>query len=1848
MSSGGGRRKTHRPSGQSGNIPRIDTSKRETEKPNSNKNNNDRPIGFKSLETAILTMEHSKLLINLSSSTFGFLTLLQQRSIQPGITCLILSALSKAVDSADSETRKMISYFLRKILPINNGPDNFMTKVLPIFVMNLQKYTSDNYNERERFIVAIFDLLKFIQQVQLILPQGSRDIFSDLVPGIQAQIEFINRKGNRFSSETMELLADVVNVIEKFNETEPIGANVEFEILNEPPEDFRTIQICPDADDILHNHEPFIRKNIVDGKYVGGVDHYLDVQFRLLREDFIRGFRDGIREYLRLMEKPLTNQKKVRINDINIYSHVNVVSSVITNGNLVYNAKFDTTDFKKVRWQFSKRLMTGSLICLSYDEFKTFCFATVTGARDPDKLTKGEFRLQFEFQNKVTEQISPAVPLKMAESNVYFEAYRHNLKVLQDFTSETFPLQRYIVEVNCEILPPPYLTANTVYNLSDLTKKLLSITAEDVAPNLESQFEVVDLQSAQRKIRWISKQKMEQDVSLARYCDKVPVLNETIWPDESFFGLDGSQFDALKAALTKQFAIIQGPPGTGKTYVGLRIAQALLQNVSKWGHSMIGTKQHLSPILVVCYTNHALDQFLEGMLQFCQSIIRIGGKSKSPLLEHFNLKNVRSSEQKQKKVPAYIFKNRKECREKLAEIQSQMSTLEASIDSTNKKLLNSELLPVIKELSQMQWKDVMELDVVSPITTWLGLNVLDDPGDDDIPENFDEGQDTLTDTPDEEFEIDGDEEEIKEMENMRLIDGDSDDDVIAQINPTAAPSPTICAPIMDLADGYQLQRHQKKIQKNRIKMELKKSEHMTEAIAKTVRDIWNLSQQEKWNLYRFWRRLYVNQIEEKIRDLRKAYSNEWVRFVSLRNQEDLEIVQGYSIIGMTTTGAAKYHHIIDGIKPRIIIVEEAAEVLEAHIVTSLCSKTDHLILIGDHQQLKPNPAVYELAKKFKLEVSLFERMIQNGIACHQLKLQHRMRPAISELLVPHFYKELMDHDSVKCYEDIKGVSCNMFFVNHAEDESKINDTMSRMNKYEAQFVVELCRYLILQGYNTSQITILTMYSGQLYQIKYLMKAYEILKGVRATVVDNYQGEENDIMILTFVRSNDDGEIGFLKVSNRVNVALSRARKGLYCIGNFKCLVEKSPVWRKIVDKLERQKAIGPTLELCCQNHPETLTFVTKVSDFQQCPEGGCLKPCDTRLLCGHVCQSICHIFDSDHQSMKCHKRCHKILCERGHRCKNKCHRGKGCGSCTERVEKLRVSCGHTLQVKCSESPESVFCVAPCSKTKSCGHKCSLMCGNNCEASPCTAIVDVKGDCGHNVKVKCSDKENAKILFESCKNPCSVELHCGHKCRGSCGECYRGRLHIKCKTKCTRPLVCGHLCNDICATNCPPCTRKCQNECSHSKCRMKCGSPCVPCQEPCEWVCEHKRCTKLCKENCDRVVCSVPCKKVLPCKHPCIGLCGEPCPKLCRICNKDLVEEILFGDEDEPDARFILLKDCNHIIEVNGLLNWVKLQDESNSNSGGMSIQMKTCPRCKTVIRQTKALNTFIQSCLRDLEAVKLKIFGNVEDNHQEQILLHTRISNHDIDGMDTLSNLRQIRFVYEQLLKHTKPNDNGLIGIPKGDIHKNENIYQIWTKVVETLTAFSVARRGTYKSVSPLKINQLELRANQVLCFIANFSNNQQEIEDVQAEVRLLQLSSKVAMHVNTKVFNDNGQKIIREAFDAVLQSRFTEDVKNTFEKRINEANKLQGGLGISLEEKNMILQVMGFSKGHWYKCRNGHIYCIGECGGAMQQSKCPECGSIIGGASHRLASDNAIATEMDGATAPSWPTNLMNELRLA
>lgn len=98
------------------------------------------------------------------------------------------------------------------------------------------------------------------------------------------------------------------------------------------------------------------------------------------------------------------------------------------------------------------------------------------------------------------------------------------------------------------------------------------------------------------------------------------------------------------------------------------------------------------------------------------------------------------------------------------------------------------------------------------------------------------------------------------------------------------------------------------------------------------------------------------------------------------------------------------------------------------------------------------------------------------------------------------------------------------------------------------------------------------------------KKYPNLKKVRITSVDNFQGEDNKIILLTLVRSNLNNNIGYLAFKNRICVALSRAKEGFFIIGNMNCLSKASNIWKKILGELQTQEAIGTELTLVCSAH----------------------------------------------------------------------------------------------------------------------------------------------------------------------------------------------------------------------------------------------------------------------------------------------------------------------------------------------------------------------------------------------------------------------------------------------------------------------------------------------------------------------------------------------------------------------------------------------------------------------------------------------------------------------------------------
>uniref|UniRef100_A0A8B9I5F3 Zinc finger NFX1-type containing 1 n=1 Tax=Anser brachyrhynchus TaxID=132585 RepID=A0A8B9I5F3_9AVES len=1764
-------------------------------------------IGYKFLE-GLLQKDPSEVVITLASSS-GLKELLSQTAMKPSFLQLICQVLRKACSS------RMDRQSVQQLLGVVKE-SNFLKICLP-------QYVSDMVTEavpavRHQYPEHIGNIILLLQDLISIFPASSVQKISILLTVLPASINALRASGVDIMEETEKNLNKVQMLVQHLQEKRREGTlradNYTLMQLQADgqEETYRTMTIYPTYNEVHHDEKPFLRPNIVSGRYES-TSIYLDTHFRLLREDFVRPLREGISELLQSFEDKGLRKKK--FDDIRIYFDTRIIAPLCSPTGVVYKVQFDTKPLKFVRWQNSRRLLYGSLVCMSKDHFETCLFATVSN-RDSTDLAKGIVQLCFNAQSQaLLAEVRPSDSFLMVETTAYFEAYRHVLEGLQEIQEEDIPFQKYIVECDAQVKEPTYLTVDTTYNFAPLTEDPLA--DEERAPD-----------------------------GLRR--QSFHVLDPNRWPSMETLGLDESQMEALRLALTKELAIIQGPPGTGKTYVGLKIVQALLTNKHVWQ-----TTVQNSPILVVCYTNHALDQFLEGIYTFQKhGMVRVGGRSSSEVLKQFTLRELRKKCEFRHNLPMHL-------RRAYVNITSQMKQAEEELHK-GAKHLECTTYGVLHErhleacIAPQHWDSLMKgLDHEefyysaaqhSVILEWLGLGVtvFTQSAAEDIEAENPGGQ------QEREEEQEGEAEELLEIpEEADLIQADR----VIEDEEAAKPqkrkeeehravrelaSVLLAMKLENEEEGtaqpqqktvqWEITASQRKKMKQKMRVELRKLSAMTELEAKSIQDLWQLDLSSRWRLYRLWLQTYQGFIRRRILQHEQQYQAAAERLAELRLQEDLCILKEAKVVGMTTTGAAKYRQILQKVEPRIVIVEEAAEVLEAHTITTLSKACQHLILIGDHQQLQPSANVYDLAKNFNLEVSLFERLVKVNFPFVRLKYQHRMRPEIAQLLSPHIYQELENHPSVLKYENIKGVLSNLFFVEHDFPEQEIQEGKSHQNPHEAQFVVELCKYFLCQDYLPSQITILTTYTGQLFCLRKLMPA-KTFAGVKVYVVDKYQGEENDIILLSLVRSNKEERTGFLQIPNRICVALSRAKKGLYCIGNMRML-GKVPLWSKIIHTLREKGNIGRSLMLCCQNHPETKTLVSTAADFSKVPEGGCSHPCEFRLSCGHVCTRACHPYDAQHKKYQCLKPCQKVLCTKGHRCLQSCY--EPCGPCMVIVEKTISKCGHLQMVPCS-CPDSEFvCQEPCQKKLNCGHTCNRFCGQECTVR-CPELVEVTLQCGHSQQVKCWITEEMKHGKPvECRTKCSVTLECGHVCSGSCHTCFEGRFHKPCSSPCKRFLVCSHKCRQPCTVECPPCQLDCQNHCVHSRCKKKCGERCFPCVEPCEWRCQHYQCTNLCSEPCNRPRCNVPCTKLLRCGHPCIGLCGEPCPKKCLVCDHEEVTQIFFGFEEDPDARFVQLEDCGHVFESQGLDHYMDEDDDV--------IKLKVCPVCQTPVRKNLRYGTIVKRRLDEIEKVKEKIQGPAQEIESSRRRLQAALI-----GNAVLQ--RNLPHKYLMLEDKLKASDLSIKSI--GLIENQLNFYKRVADLTDSMSKIDVnERKGLKKRLDEV----------QEWLDLPRISFTGQELSDLQAEIQRLTFLQSLLSRCKS------ASGMITAALAAEIASvrEILEGTKK-FTKADEAAVKAElerlctalpvSGLGISEAERVQIVRAIGCPRGHWFKCRNGHIYVIGECGGAMERSKCPECHAVIGGTNHTLDSTNSLAPEMDGATHAAWSeaaNNLLNfeELR--
>ncbi|GAA5867315.1 hypothetical protein JCM3774_003543 [Rhodotorula dairenensis] len=597
------------------------------------------------------------------------------------------------------------------------------------------------------------------------------------------------------------------------------------------------------------------------------------------------------------------------------------------------------------------------------------------------------------------------------------------------------------------------------------------------------------------------------------------------------------------------------------------------------------------------------------------------------------------------------------------------------------------------------------------------------------------------------------------------------------------------------------------------------------------------------------------------------------------------------------------------------------------------------------------------------DVSLFERLAVLPIAMSVLETQRRMRPEISKLIRNALYPQLEDAPNVLEYPDVQGMSRNVFFVDHRfqQDDASAHHS-SHTNSAEAHWVVDLVRHLALQGTGAS-ICILTPYLGQLRILRSLLEAVKITTvlderdlgdleaeddaeeggpevesrpqiilqpqarqqslntQVLLRTVDRFQGEEADIVVLSLVRNSrtrsdgaEDGDeqavfsrdvrasIGFLKSPNRTNVAVSRAKHGMYLFGNAALLRSQAPIWESIVHNLEEGGNVGPTLPATCVGHPEKLLRVDGPEQLPRlAPFGGESHPkckfsiSQVQLPCGHVQEGV-----------KCWRAQHPAEL-----------------NCAEKVQK-ELPCGHVALLTCGADPLSHLCAELCGATLSCAHK---FCRGRC--SDCKAL-QRQGD-----------------AFGHVKHPHEKVKACGHVCKGSCFD------HVLTKT-------CDARCTDWCSRACshgtckkPEQQHRCSEPCP--SCLQQCDTPgcALPCASPCNVVPKDVACTK----KLPKCGCPCPSLKNEPCDR-------QVCPK--HSGKKDQVVDLVmmttlaeFDPSDLDPLQKLVTLDCGHAFTAETLDGSFELTRFFAKRNDGpswgapivplKSVGQLSCPTCKQVV-----------------------------------------------------------------------------------------------------------------------------------------------------------------------------------------------------------------------------------------------------------------------------------------------------------
>ena len=349
-------------------------------------------------------------------------------------------------------------------------------------------------------------------------------------------------------------------------------------------------------------------------------------------------------------------------------------------------------------------------------------------------------------------------------------------------------------------------------------------------------------------------------------------------------------------------------------------------------------------------------------------------------------------------------------------------------------------------------------------------------------------------------------------------------------------------------------------------------------------------------------------IRKAIRELRKnrkkgneSYHQKLERLKSRATELEIrinsELLGEARVIACTLVGSA--HRLLEGMKFGTLFIDEAAQALEAACWIPM-RRASRVILAGDHCQLPPTVKSIA-ALRAGLGKTLMERIAENKReVVTLLKIQYRMNEEIMRFSSDWFYHGEVESAPQIKYRSILEDDSPITWIDTSNEENQVTiegddvvsgekrddmnfheqfvgESFGRINKAEADLtLLTLAEYLTQVGKRrvleeSIDVGIISPYRAQVQYLKRLLKKYEFFKPYRRLIsvntVDGFQGQERDVILISLVRSNDEGQIGFLKDLRRMNVAMTRARMKLIILGD-KSTMTKHPFYQKLWEYVE--------------------------------------------------------------------------------------------------------------------------------------------------------------------------------------------------------------------------------------------------------------------------------------------------------------------------------------------------------------------------------------------------------------------------------------------------------------------------------------------------------------------------------------------------------------------------------------------------------------------------------------------------------------------------------------------------------